>query len=147
MKYLKYLFLVQAGFFLFAPAVSAGDFEWIKELNIEVKGDSSGFKTRLTTRFKVGDVQLKAVFSNVDRPADAYMVLRLGELSNQPVEDVLREYKKSKGKGWGVVAKGLGIKPGSKAFHALKAGHDLKGGTDKGGGKNKERKGKGRGKK
>ena len=29
------------------------------------------------------------------------------------------------GKGWGNLAKTLGIKPGSREFHALKRGHDL----------------------
>ncbi len=109
MKYLKYLFLIQASFFLVVTAASAGDFEWLRDLNIKAKVDASGFKTTLGTRFKIGDVQIKAVLSKVDRPADAYMVLRLGEMSNQPIKDVLREYKKSRGKGWGVVAKGLGI--------------------------------------
>jgi hypothetical protein len=32
-------------------------------------------------------------------------------------------YQASKGKGWGVIAKELGIKPGSPAFHALKEGN------------------------
>jgi len=34
-------------------------------------------------------------------------------------------YQGRKGNGWGVLAKQLGIKPGSDAFKALKAGHDL----------------------
>jgi hypothetical protein len=38
---------------------------------------------------------------------------------------VLKEYKTSKGKGWGVIAKSLGIKPGSAEFQALKNGQDL----------------------
>jgi hypothetical protein len=53
------------------------------------------------------------------------MVLRLGEMSNKPPEFVPREYKSVKGKDWGVLAKSLGIKPGSKEFHALKRGQDL----------------------
>ena len=38
---------------------------------------------------------------------------------------VLKQYKTSKGKGWGVVAQSLGIKPGSAEFQALKKGQDL----------------------
>ena len=30
------------------------------------------------------------------------------------------EYNRSKGEGWGVIAKNMGIKPGSTAFHNLK---------------------------
>ena len=65
------------------------------------------------------------MLSNVDKPADSYMVLRLSELSHRPVKDVLRVYKADHGKGWGVMARQLGIKPGSQEFHALKHGHDL----------------------
>ena len=148
MKYLKYFFFIPTIFFLLATTASASDFKWLKELNIEVRGDASGFRTRLETRFRVGDVQVKAVLSNVYSPADAYMVLRLGELSRMPINIVIKEYKKSRGKGWGVVAKRLGIKPGSSAFHALKAGHDLDGGKgkDKVKVKGKDKRGKGKNK-
>jgi len=53
------------------------------------------------------------------------MVCRLGEMSKRPTSSIIEKYKASKGKGWGGVAKSLGIKPGSKEFHALKGGHDL----------------------
>jgi len=33
---------------------------------------------------------------------------------------VVKEYDVNKDKGWGVMAKNLGIKPGSDAFHSLK---------------------------
>jgi hypothetical protein len=65
------------------------------------------------------------VLNNVEKPSDAYLVLRLGEMSKQPIENVIEKYKSDKGKGWGALAKSLGIKPGSKEFHALKRGHDL----------------------
>jgi hypothetical protein len=65
------------------------------------------------------------VLSTCDKPADAYIVLRLGEMSKQPTEYVIEQYKVGKGKGWGALAKSLGIKPGSQEFHALKRGHDL----------------------
>ena len=41
-------------------------------------------------------------------------------LSHRSWDEVLREYKENKGKGWGVIAKNLGIKPGSREFHELK---------------------------
>lgn len=146
MKYLKYFFLISASIFFLTESAFAGGFEWLRELNVEVRGDASGFRTRLETRFEVGDVKIRTVLRNVHRPADAYMVLRLGELSGLSINIVLREYKKSRGKGWGVVAKGLGIKPGSRAFHALKAGHDLDGGPGKGKVKGTNKRGKGKSK-
>ena len=129
---------------MFVPAAStvmAGDFEWLKELNIRARSDPSGFKASLAARFKIGDAQVTAVLGNVAQPADAYMVLRLGEMSGQPVERVIDTYRAGQGQGWGAMAKSLGIKPGSPEFHALKRGHDLdSGGPDKGKGKGKKEK-------
>ena len=138
MKVLKIILGAATILFLFSSPLVAGDFDWIRDFNISAEADSSGFRARLATRFQIGDVQINAVLSNVDRPADAYMVLRLGEMSNRPPEYVMREYKAGKGKGWGVLAKRLGIKPGSKEFHALKRGQDIYGdGPKKGKGKSK----------
>ncbi|MEK6743967.1 MAG: hypothetical protein AABZ15_10165 [Nitrospirota bacterium] len=126
-----------------ASAAAAKDFEWLKDLNIQAQADPSGFKARLAARFKIGDAQITTVLSNVEKPADAYMVLRLGEMSGQPTDRVAEKYRTGKGQGWGNLAKSLGIKPGSPEFHALKRGHDLDGGGGKGHGKGK---GKGKGK-
>lgn len=109
----------------FPLMANAGDFDWLKDLDMKAKTDLSDFKVSIGTRFNIGDTQVKLVLSNVDKPADSYMVLRLSELSHRPVKDVLRVYKADHGKGWGVMARQLGIKPGSKGFLALKRGHDL----------------------
>ena len=138
------LFVVSMAFLLFSSAVVAGDFDWIRDFNIKAEADPSGFRARLSTRFKIGDTQIKIVLNSVEKFADAYMVLRLGEMSKQPIENVIEKYKAGKGKGWGALAKSLGIKPGSKEFHALKRGHDLY--DEKPTVKSKD-KGKGKGKK
>jgi hypothetical protein len=132
------------GVFLSCSPAVAGDFDWLEGLNVRASSDPSGFRAQLATRFRIGDTQISAVLSNVDRPADAYMVFRLGEMSSHPPEYVLKEYRAGKGKGWGVIAKSLGIKPGSKEFHALKSGSDLYS-DDSGKGQGKG-KGKGKGK-
>ena len=144
MKELKMLFVVSMALLLVSSAAVAGDFDWIRDFNIKAEADPSGFRARLATRFKIGDAQIKIVLNNVENPSDAYMVLRLGEMSNQPTEFVIEKYKSGKGKGWGALAKSLGIKPGSKEFHALKRGQDFYDDNDKGKGKAKS---KGKGKK
>ena len=125
MKVLKMLFAVSMTLLFVSSAAVAGDFDWIRNFNIKAETDPSGFRARLATRFKIGDAQIKIVLNNVENPSDAYMVLRLGEMSKQPTENVIEKYKSGKGKGWGALAKSMGIKPGSKEFHALKRGHDL----------------------
>ena len=139
MKPQKIMFAVSVVFMLFSSAavVAAGNFEWIKDFNIRAEADPSGFRARLATRFNIGDTQITAVLSNVERPVDAYMVLRLGEMSAKPTDYVIGKYKSGKGKGWGALAQSLGIKPGSKEFHALKRGSDLYDDKDKGKGKDK----------
>jgi hypothetical protein len=125
MKMFKMLFTVSMVLLLVSSAAEAGDFDWINDFNVKVEADPSGFRASLATRFKIGNAQINAVLGNVEEPADAYMVLRLGEMSKQPADSVIEKYKSDKGKGWGTLAKSLGIKPGSEEFHALKRGHDL----------------------
>ena len=125
MNRVKKVFMILLGLLLVSSPAAAGDFDWMKGFNIRAEADHSGFRARLESRFKIGDVEIKTVLSNVEKPADAYMLLRLGELSNQPLDRVIEHYKAEKHKGWGVFAKRLGIKPGSKEFHALKQGQDL----------------------
>lgn len=137
MKLLKILFVFFMMLLLVSSVAAAGDFDWIKDLSIQAEADPSGFRARLGARFKIGDVEIKTVLSNVQEPADAYMVLRLGEMSKQPTDYVINQYKSAKGKGWGALAKSLGIKPGSSDFKALKNGHDLHDGKDRGEGKEK----------
>jgi hypothetical protein len=151
MKLQKILFIVLVVTLLASSAaiVEADDFDWMNDVNIRAEASQSGFRASLATRFTIGDTQIKVVLSNVERPADAYMVLCLAEMSAKPTEYVLKRYKAEKGKGWGALAKSLGIKPGSKEFHALKRGsgfyRDFYDDKDEGKGKNKH-KGKGKNK-
>jgi hypothetical protein len=54
-------------------------------------------------------------------PGDVYYAAALAYQARRPLSDVARAYEtEGKGKGWGVVAMRMGIKPGSAEFHALK---------------------------
>jgi hypothetical protein len=139
MKTFKMMFTGLIVFLFISSAALAGDFDWLKDLNIRAEADPSGFRAQLAARFKIGNAEINAVISNVERPADAYMVLRLGEMSHQPTDHVIEQYRSGKGQGWGVLAKSLGIKPGSKEFQALKRGHDLRDGNGAGTGKGKDK--------
>jgi hypothetical protein len=135
MKLLKISLVILMELLLLSSVASAGDFDWIRDFNIQAGVDPSGFRARLGARFQVGDVEITTVLGNVEKPADAYMLFRLGEMSNQPIDHVMKKYKAEKGKGWGVLAKSLGIKPGSNNFHALKQGQDLYNDKERGKGK------------
>jgi hypothetical protein len=127
-----------------ASALASGDFGWMRDVNMRAEANPMDFRARMEARFKIGYLEIDAVLAHVSNPADAYMLFRLGEISRQPVGQVVERYEAHKGQGWGVLAKSLGIKPGSKEFHALKQHQDL---YDGHGGGNSKQQGKGKGKK
>ena len=140
----KRLFGVVMILLLAAPLATAGEFDWVRGFNLQAESDRSGFRARLAARFRIGDATIDTVLRNTEYPSDAYMVFRLCEMSGRQTGPVLREYRSGRHAGWGVIAKRLGIKPGSDAFHALKNGQDL---YDYQGKDNRKTKGQGKGKK
>jgi hypothetical protein len=114
--------------------------------NVSAQAGLGRFRADLSATFGVAGSRIDGLFEIMTDPADVYMTLRIGELAGQPLERVTREYRAHRGQGWGVIAKNLGIKPGSEAFHALKqnrmsarsgGGRDSKSGKAKGKGKGK----------
>lgn len=119
----------------------------LSKMNIEARSNMDGFMARLSTNYGVPRAKIEMMITEMNMPpADAYMTCKISTIAKRPVDDVLQEYKANRGKGWGVIAKRMGIKPGSREFRALKKGDpDMDGpGRGKGKGKGKKR-GKGRG--
>ena len=105
--------------------------------------DIGSYKAELSVIFDVSDGEVSGMLEVMSKPSDVYMCLRVGEVADQPIDRVLEEYRRRKGQGWGVIARNLGIKPGSDAFHALKADRMTAYGNDESTGKkNKGRSGK-----
>lgn len=115
------------------------------DLNVQARVDRDGFSAKVGAQFGIPEARVKVVLGNVSEPADAFMVFQLGQMSRQSPEKVMEVYRAQKGKGWGVMAKELGIKPGSPEFHALKNG-DFKLGAKAGENGKAEGDGKGKGK-
>jgi hypothetical protein len=141
-KIFSFLFIIFLSLFLFSPVLAASDLDgFIKNLNVEAQADLGAFKLRLSSQFGVPVPKVEAIMASVATPGDAYMCFRVGQVVSQPVDVVMKEYQAHKGQGWGVIAKNLGIKPGSKEFHALKKGglngDDTSTGKGKGKGKGK----------
>ena len=139
-----------------SPAFAGGGLDdFLARVNVQARADLGGFVARMSGQFGVPEAQVRVVLSAVSDPADAFMVFQIGQYCHRPSDEVLpvyrAHYSAEKGQGWGVIAKQMGIKPGSPEFHALKNG-DLYftgspmaegGGEGKGNGKAK---GKGHGK-
>ncbi len=107
---------------LAAPLQAGGLEDFLRRVNVQAQADLDGFRVKLCAQFGVPDLQVRAVLKGVPNPGDAFMVFELGRMTGAPPERVLRTYQAHKGKGWGTIAKELGIKPGSAEFHALKRG-------------------------
>lgn len=125
MKLFKILVIAAMAPLVFSSAVIAGDFGWTNVFDFEAYTDPLELRTRLASRFHIDDNEINVLLSTFDSPADAYIILRLGEMSERPAGYVVDRYRHNKGRGWDAVALSLGIKPGSEEFHALKQNHDL----------------------
>jgi hypothetical protein len=133
--------------FYCSQALAAGGLDvFLDNLNIQARADMNGFSARVSAQFGVPQAQVQTVIGTVRQPADAFMVFQLGQMANSPPETVVQVYKANRGKGWGVIAKSLGIKPGSPEFHALKRGDFVLSGEPGGGPGQGHGKGKGKGK-
>jgi hypothetical protein len=125
---------------LFSVHANAGDLDrLLSDINVRASVDLGAFKADLSATFGTSGPKIDGLFELVSDPADVYMILRLGELAKQPLEHVVTEHQSHAGQGWGVIAKSLGIKPGSREFHALKDNR-----LDDGGSSGKNGKGKGK---
>lgn len=108
----------------FALSAKSGDVELdanLNDINVKAKLDLPLFKKDLAVEFNVseGKVENLMVGFNMS-PADAYMTLQIADMTKKDVDVVSKSFTVNKDKGWGVIAKEMGIKPGSPEFHALK---------------------------
>ena len=144
---MKRTFAVLVALTLFSvPAFAGGLEDFLGSLNVQARADMNGFAARVSAQFEVPLANVQATIGTVREPADAFMVYQLGRMAGKPPETVVRTYQKNQGKGWGVIAKSLGIKPGSPAFHALKRGDFALTGAPAGAADQGHGQGKGKGK-
>ena len=92
----------------------------LNDINNSAKSDLSKYKSDLGNLFHVGVSEVEKVLSAVTEPAEAHLAFKISQITSKPVDQVLKSYSVNKDKGWGAIAKDLGIKPGSPEFHALK---------------------------
>ena len=126
MKKLIFLFTFSAGVLsleaqTFSP--KSGDKELdlnLSELNAGAKLDLKGFKAEMNLSFNCGNQKVEELLVTME-PSDVFMLLQIAQLQNKSHDVIIASWKRNK-KGWGAVAKDMGIKPGSPAFKALKDG-------------------------
>lgn len=112
--------LVNAQIVSFNPRTGDLDMDNVlKDINTKAQTDIKAFKDQVSAKFNLAKDKVESLL-NVMAPGDVFMVAQTAEITHKPVEAVAETYKKNKDKGWGAIAKELGIKPGSKEFHELK---------------------------
>ncbi|MFZ5554531.1 MAG: hypothetical protein ACOZCO_15535 [Bacteroidota bacterium] len=93
----------------------------LTELNVSASVDLDAFKIDMVRTYGVLETHVDNLFVNFGMTAgDVFMTLEIAKQVKKPITDVAECFKKNNGKGWGVIAKEMGIKPGSAEFKALK---------------------------
>ena len=120
MKYYKLVILILSIVFInLSSTALSQEFSWVDGFNLVANQDVETFKKKLADRFSKNRDQINEIIKETKTASDTYMAFKLSEMSGKPATDVVKAYDKNKSKGWGALAKELGIKPGSKSFHAL----------------------------
>ena len=112
------------------------------KINADASLDFGSFKTDLAISYGISEKKIDYLSISVKmEPAEIYLALELSELSGQSIDHVVEVYQVNRAKGWGVIARELGIKPGSPEFHNLKNNANSKGfkGSSKNKGKPKKK--------
>lgn len=55
-------------------------------------------------------------------PGDIYYACALAQTAGQPCRAVAEQWQRDHGQGWGAIARGIGVQPGSPEFERLKHG-------------------------
>src|SRR5512136_251185 len=115
----RFVLVVVIGLVLFGLTSAAhADLDaFLSNLNVQAQADLPGFKVKLSTQFGVPLPTVETIIAQVRLPGDAFLCLQLGQMARKPPERVVQTYQRSHAKGWGAIAKELGIKPGSPEFH------------------------------
>jgi len=93
----------------------------LSTFNVEANLNIKTFNADMVRSYDITEKKLEILrVKSHMQPSDIYMALEVSKVSEKPMKDVISSWQKNNGKGWGFIAKGLGIKPGSKEFKALK---------------------------
>jgi len=106
-------------------------------LDANARLDFGAFKTDISIGYNISEKKIDYLSAEIGMSAgDIYLTAEIASITHKSVDQIVAVYSVHKDKGWGVMAKELGIKPGSPEFHALKNNAKNKG-KNKGKGKGK----------
>jgi len=110
--------------FAFGFSPRTGD-AWVDtqlgDMNVFARGNTDGFIDDVVVSFGAPRYLVRELY--YDRrwaPGDIYYACALARALRRPCVEIVDVYQRDHARGWGNIAKSLGIKPGSAEFHALK---------------------------
>ena len=111
-------------------------------LDANAKLDFGTFRSDISIGYNISEKKIDYLHADIGMSAgDIYLTVEIAKITRRSIDQVVEVYSTHKTKGWGVIAKELGIKPGSPELHALKDNAKSKGkGNGKGKGKAKSKK-------
>jgi hypothetical protein len=102
---------------------------FLHQVNDDAKKDAGAFTGMVTNKFNIAKSDIEKLLKDM-APGDVYMSAEVAAIVGKPVTEVASTYNKNKDKGWGAIAKEMGIKPGSPEFHKLKQSMKKSGGSE-----------------
>ena len=92
------------------------------KINKQAEAEPDVFFRQLSQRHNIPEEEIRQAKERHDLSyGDTYMATALSRISKRPVGVVVEDYSQNRGRGWGVMAMNMGIKPGSPEFHQMKA--------------------------
>ena len=92
----------------------------LHEINLITKFNMVEFSSKVAHTWGTTEKNVLLGFSRGLNAYEVYLVIALARLSGRQPIAVITMYEQNRSKGWGALAKSLGIKPGSKRFKTLK---------------------------
>lgn len=97
----------------------------LDRLEVAANGDPDGFVRRLSSMHGFTEWELRHARDTYGLGgADLFMTTALARECERPLDAVAEGFARSRGRGWGLMAQELGIRPGSSGFQRLKRDAD-----------------------
>ncbi len=92
----------------------------LHKINLITKFNMAEFSSKVARAWGTSERNVLIGFRYGLNAYEVYLVIALARLSGRQPITVITMYTRNKHKGWGALAKNLGIQPGSKQFRRLK---------------------------
>lgn len=107
--------------FAFPSSGDSGLDSALSELDASARLDFGSYKADIGLRYNLSTSKIEYWHVNLRmEPSDIFMAAEISIMCGRPIDHVIEIYQTNKARGWGYIAKQLGIKPGSAEFKALK---------------------------